>query len=153
MRGCCRPGRSYTAAAERRDGADLYSTHLGCRAEPLHHQGAAVQARLAAIAALCSCVVRLHGAGAERCCRGRRATFFAILLCMAGVTLISHPSFLGFLNTVERSYLGVFFALFQARLALRKPAAPAAACSMPDTPGAAGAVLCDGQDVRAGAAH
>lgn len=72
---------------------------------------------------------------------------------MAGVTLISRPSFLGFLNTVERSYLGVFFALFQARLALREPAAPVAACSVPEAAGAAGAVLGDGQDVRAGAAH
>ncbi len=43
-----------------------------------------------------------------------RATFFAIILCMAGVTLISRPSFLGFLNDVQRPYLGVFFALFQA---------------------------------------
>ncbi|KAK9826110.1 hypothetical protein WJX81_004310 [Elliptochloris bilobata] len=43
-----------------------------------------------------------------------RATFFAILLCMGGVTLISRPSFLGFLNDVQRPYLGVFFALFQA---------------------------------------
>jgi len=45
----------------------------------------------------------------------RSATFFAILLCMAGVTLISRPSFLGFLQDVRRPYLGVFFALFQVR--------------------------------------
>ena len=93
-------------------------------------------------------------AGAEeQCGRGRRATFFAILLCMAGVTLISRPSFLGFLNTVERSYLGVFFALFQARPVLPEPALLAAACTAPELSGAAGAVLGDGQDVRAGAAH
>ena len=128
--GCCRLGRGHIVAAERRNGADLYGAHLGGRAEPFHHQGAAVQARRDNAALLClfpRAAWRGHGAV---CCRGRRATFFAILLCMAGVTLISRPSFLGFLNDVERSYLGVFFALFQVRAAPPGPAVPAAACSI-----------------------
>jgi drug/metabolite transporter (DMT)-like permease len=97
--------------------------------------------------------------------RARSATFFAILLCMAGVTLISRPSFLGFLQDVRRPYLGVFFALFQVRCNFSNILHSRRRCTTPQrrappvpgrearARGAAGAVLGHGQDVRARAAH
>ena len=40
----------------------------------------------------------------------------AIVLCFAGVALIAQPKFLGFPDTGRLTALGIFAALFQARL-------------------------------------
>ena len=44
---------------------------------------------------------------------GCRAVLVAMAMCMAGVVLITQPSFLGFAKS-ERSLLGIFFACLQA---------------------------------------